>query len=145
MKRSKKITIAIVIFFLVITLIVVGRYGIGLYFKKKFSKRPPPGVIVEVVTNKNFNQSLGSYCTSLSSKTLSYKIKKNELLEPINFNNKVKKGEAIARLTTKTITAPFSGVVGKRGISGSSLGSENTIILTPVSYTHLPLPPICSV
>ena len=33
-------------------------------------------------------------------------------------------------LTSKTITAPFSGVIGKRGISGSSLGSENTIILT---------------
>ena len=31
---------------------------------------------------------------------------------------------------TKTIAAPFSGIVGKRGISGSSLGSENTIILT---------------
>ena len=76
MKRSKKITIAIIIFFLAITLIVVGRYGVGLYFNKKFSKRPPPGVIIQVVTNKNFSQSLESYCTSLSSKTLSYKIKK---------------------------------------------------------------------
>ena len=130
MKRSKKITIAIVIFFLVIALIIIGRYGIGLYFKKKFSKRPPPGVIVEVVSNKNFSQSLESYCTSLSSKTLSFKIKKNELLKPINFGNKVNKGDILAKLTTKTITAPFSGVIGKRGISGSSLGSENTIILT---------------
>ena len=130
MKRSKKITIGIIIFFLVITLIVIGRYGVGLYFKKKFSKRPPPGVIVEVVVNKSFSQSLESYCTSLSSKTLSYKIKKNELLKPINFNSRVNKGDVIARLSTKTITAPFSGIIGKRGISGSSLGSENTIILT---------------
>tara|TARA_B100000686_G_scaffold7328_1_gene7205 strand:- start:2527 stop:3402 length:876 start_codon:yes stop_codon:yes gene_type:complete len=130
MKRSKKITIFIVVFFLIIALIVAGRYGVGLYFKKKFSKRPPPGVIVEIVTNKNFSQSLESYCTSLSSKTSSYKIKKNELLEPINFSNKVKKGDVIAKLSTKTITAPFAGVIGKRGISGSSLGSENTIILT---------------
>ena len=130
MKRSKKITIGIIIFFLVIALIVIGRYGMGLYFKKKFSKRSPPGVMVEVVSNKSFKQSLESYCTSLSSKTLSYKIKKNELLEPINFNSKVKKGDVIAKLSTKTITAPFSGVIGKRGISGSSLGSENTIILT---------------
>jgi membrane fusion protein (multidrug efflux system) len=102
----------------------------GLYFKKKFSKRPPPGVIVEVVSTKSFKQSLESYCTSLSSKTSSYKIKKNELLEPINFNKKVNKGDIIAKLSTKTIIAPFSGVIGKRGISGSSLGSENTIILT---------------
>ena len=130
MKRSKKITIGIIIFFLVIALIIIGRYGVGLYFKKKFSKRPPPGVIVEVVSNKNFSQSLESYCTSLSSKTKSYKIKKNELLEPINYNRKVNKGDTIAKLSTKTIIAPFSGVIGKRGISGSSLGSENTIILT---------------
>jgi len=137
MKRSKKITSLIVIFFLVITLIVVGRYGIGLYFKKKFSKRPPPGVIVEVVTNKKFNQSLESYCTSLSSKTSSYKIKKNELLEPIDFNRKVNKGDIIAKLSTKTIIAPFSGIIGKRGISGSSLGSENTIILTLDDYRKI--------
>ena len=130
MKRSKKITIGIIIFFLVIALVIIGRYGIGLYFKKKFSKRPPPGVIVEIVSNKSFSQSLESYCTSLSSKTNSYKIKKNELLEPINFNRKVNKGDVIARLSNKTIIAPFAGVIGKRGISGSSLGSENTIILT---------------
>ena len=130
MKRSKKITIGIIIFFLIITLVIVGRYGVGLYFKKKFSKRPPPGVIVEVISNNTFNQSLESYCTSLSSKTLSYKIKKNELLEPINFNKKVNKGDIIAKLSTKSIAAPFAGVIGKRGISGSSLGSENTIILT---------------
>ena len=130
MKRSKKITIAIIIFFLVIALIVIGRYAVGLYFKKKFSKRPPPGVIVEVVSNKSFSQSLESYCTSLSSKTTSFKIRKDELLEQISFNKKVNKGDIIAKLSSKTITAPFSGVIGKRGISGSSLGSENTIILT---------------
>ena len=130
MKRSKKITIGIIIFFVVITLIIIGRYAIGLYFKKKFSKRPPPGVIVETVSNNSFSQSLESYCTSLSSKTSSYKIKKNELLEPINFNMKVDKGDVIAKLSSKIIIAPFSGVIGKRGISESSLGSENTIILT---------------
>ena len=80
MKRSKKITIGIVTFFLIIALIIIGRYGAGLYFKNKFSKRPPPGVVVEIVSKKNFSESLESYCTSLSSKTSSYKIKKNELL-----------------------------------------------------------------
>jgi membrane fusion protein (multidrug efflux system) len=130
MKRSTKITIGIITFFIIIAVIVIGRYSVGLYFKKKFSKRPPPGVIVEIVTNKSFSQTLESYCTSLSSKTISYKIKKNELLEPIKFDIKINEGDIIAKLTTKTIIAPFSGIVGKRGISGSSLGSENTIILT---------------
>jgi membrane fusion protein, multidrug efflux system len=130
MKRSKKITIGIILFFVVIAIVVVGRYSIGQHFKKKFSKRPPPGVIIEIVTNKNFSQTLESYCTSLSSKTISYKIKKNELLIPIKFNAKVNKGDIIAKLIDKNIVAPFSGILGKRGISGSSLGSENTIILT---------------
>ena len=130
MKRSKKITTLILTFFLVIALIIIGRYAVGLYFNKKFSKRPPPGVIVQVVLNKSFSQSLESYCTSLSSKTFSYKIKKNELLEPIKFSTEVNKGDVIAKLTSKTITAPFAGIIGKRGISGSSLGSENTIIMT---------------
>ena len=130
MKRSTKITTGIIIFFLIITIVVVGRYSVGLYFKKKFSKRPPPGVIVEMVSNKKFSQTLESYCTSLSRKTISYKIKKNELLEPIKFNVNVNKGDIIVKLSSKIIVAPFSGILGKRGISGSSLGSENTIILT---------------
>ena len=130
MKRSKKITIGIIVFFAVIAIVIIGRYTVGLYFKKKFSTRPPPGVIVEVIANKKFSQTLESYCTSLSSKTISYKIKKNELLEPIKFDVKIKKGKVIARLVEKNILAPFAGVLGKRGISDSSLGSENTIILT---------------
>tara|TARA_B110000438_G_scaffold108181_1_gene106287 strand:+ start:1283 stop:2158 length:876 start_codon:yes stop_codon:yes gene_type:complete len=130
MKRSKKISIGIIIFFVVIAIVIIGRYSVGLYFKKKFSKRPPPGVIVEVVKSKKFNQTLESYCTSLSSKTISYKIKKNELLEPIKFDVKVKKNDVIVKLVDKNINAPFEGILGKRGISGNSLGSENTIILT---------------
>ena len=77
MKRSTKITLGIIVFFTIITIVVVGRYSAGLYFKKKFSKRPPPGVIVEIISSKDFSQTLESYCTSLSSKTISYKIKKN--------------------------------------------------------------------
>ena len=99
MKRSTKITTFIIFFFLIIALIIIGRYAIGLYFQKKFSKRPPPGVLVEVVSNKNFSQSLESYCTSLSSKNSFYKIKRNELLEPIKFNKKVNKGDVIAKLS----------------------------------------------
>ena len=51
MKRSTKITIGIIIFFVVIAAVVIGRYAVGLHFKKKFSKRSPPGVIVKVVVN----------------------------------------------------------------------------------------------
>ena len=130
MKRSTKITSFIIVFFVIIAAIIIGRQMIGLHFKKKFSKRPPPGVIVKEVNSQSFSQTLESYCTSLSNKTKSYRIKKDELLDPINFNKNVKKGDIIAKLKTENIISPFSGTLGKRGISESTLGSENTMILT---------------
>ena len=129
MKKSKKVTIGILLFFIVIAVIIGGRSAIGNHFKKKFSKRPPPGVIVEVVKEKNFSQSIESYCTALSSQSVSFKIKKSELIEPINFGKKVKRGDIIAKLSSKNIIAPFSGKTGTRGISSSTLGT-NSIMLT---------------
>ena len=54
MKRSTKVISIISIFFLVIALVIIGRTMIGNHFKKKFSKRPPPGVIVTEVVKKDF-------------------------------------------------------------------------------------------
>ena len=49
MKRSKKIISILLVFFLVIAIVIIGRVMIGNHFKKKFSKRPPPGVMVTKV------------------------------------------------------------------------------------------------
>ena len=127
MKRSKKVTIGIIIFFIIVASVIGARTAMGLYFKKKFGKRPPPGVVVEIVTEKKFSKTIESYCTALSSKTTSFKIKKSELLEPINFSS-VKKGGLIAKLQNKIITAPFSGTIGTRGISSSILGTDSMIV-----------------
>ena len=129
MKKSKKVTIGILIFFIAIAVVIGGRTAIGKHFKKKFSKRPPPGVIIEIVKEKNFSQTIESYCTALSSQTVSFKIKKNELIEPIKLGKNVKKGDVIAKLSSKNIIAPFSGKTGTRGISSSTLGT-NSIMLT---------------
>ena len=128
MKRSKKVTIGIIIFFIIVATVIGGRTAMGIYFKKKFGKRPPPGVIVELVSEKKFNQTIESYCTALSSKTTSFKIKKNDLLEPIKFQKKVKKGGVVAKLQNKTITAPFAGTIGTRGISSSILGTDSIMV-----------------
>ena len=56
MKRSTKIISVVVIFFLGIATIIVARQMIGMHFKKKFGKRPPPGVIVAQVVNNNFSE-----------------------------------------------------------------------------------------
>ena len=127
MKRSKKVTIGIIIFFIIVATVIGGRTAMGVYFKKKFGKRPPPGVVVEIVEQKKFSQTIESYCTALSSKTTSFKINKNELLEPVKFKA-VKKGDVIAKLQNKIITAPFSGTIGTRGISSSILGTDSMIV-----------------
>ena len=127
MKRSKKVTIGIIIFFIIIATVIGGRTAMGLYFKKKFGKRPPPGVIVEIVSEKKFSKTIESYCTALSSKTTSFKIKKSDLLEPVKFVS-VKEGGVIAKLQNKIITAPFSGTIGTRGISSSILGTDSMIV-----------------
>ncbi len=103
MKKSKKVTIGILLLFIVIAVIIGRRSTIGNHFKKKFSKRPPPGVIVEVVKEKNFSQSIESYCTALSSQSVSFKIKKSELIEPINFGKKVKSGAYLKYLERYSI------------------------------------------
>ena len=130
MKKTTKIISFIIIFFLIIAVVIIGRQMVGAHFKKKFSKRPPPGIIVTTVKNNNFSQRLESFGTALSNKTKSFRIKKSELLEPINFNEKVNKGDIIAKTKSGDLFAPFSGTLGKRGISDDTLSSENSIILT---------------
>jgi len=44
----------IIVFFLIIATVIIGRTMIGMHFEKKFSKRPPPGLIVTTVKNYNF-------------------------------------------------------------------------------------------
>ena len=42
MKRSKKVTIGIIIFFIIVATVIGGRTAMGVYFKNKFSKRQNP-------------------------------------------------------------------------------------------------------
>ena len=130
MKRSTKVSSIIIVFFLIIAGVIIGRTMIGMHFEKKFSKRSPPGLIVTTVKNYNFSQKLESFGTALPNKTKSFRLKKSDLLTPIKFNQEVKKGDIIANLKTGNIVAPFDGVLGKRGLSDDVLVSESSIILT---------------
>ena len=144
MKSSKKITSIIITFFLIIAIIIIGRTMVGNHFKKKFSKRPPPGLIITNVKNLNFTQRLESFGTAIPNKTKSFRLKKANLLTPINFDTKVKKGEIIAKLQTENIVAPFDGTLGKRGLSDDVLVSESSIILTlddsSIIYSDIKVP-----
>ena len=144
MKSSKKITSIIITFFLIIAIIIIGRTMVGNHFKKKFSKRPPPSLIITNVKNLNFTQRLESFGTAIPNKTKSFRLKKANLLTPIKFNTRVKKGEIIAKLQSENIIAPFDGIVGKRGLSDDVLVSESSIILTlddsSIIYSDIKVP-----
>ena len=130
MKRSTKITTIIIIFFLIIAAVITARTMIGNHFKKKFSKRAPPGLFVTTVKHYSFSQKLETFGTALPNKTKSFRLKKSDLLAPIDFNQHVKKGDLIAKLKSENIIAPFDGILGKRGLSDDVLVSESSIILT---------------
>ena len=130
MKKSTKITSIIIIFFLVIAIVIIGRAMIGNHFKKKFSKRPPPGIIVSEVVQNEFSDNIDSFGTAISKRTKTFRIEKENLLTELNLRKFVKKDEVIVELKDKIIRAPFSGVLGYRGITEDVLGSENSVIVT---------------
>ena len=103
---------------------------IGSHFKKKFSKRPPPGIIVTQVSKKKFAEKIETFGTAISKKSETYKIKKNDLFEDLKLKNFVKKGEILIKLKSGNIIAPFSGVLGYTGLTEDILVSNNIIIIT---------------
>ena len=130
MKRSTKVTTIVIIFFFIIAAAITARTMIGKHFQKKFSKRPPPGLFVTTVKDYSFSQRLQTFGTALPNKTKSFRLKKSNLLAPVEFNKQVKKGDLIAKLKTENIIAPFDGVLGERGLSDDVLVSESSVILT---------------
>ena len=144
MKRSTKITSAIISFFLIIIIVIVGRTMIGNHFAKKFSKRPPPGIIVKEVSYKDFSEKIESYGTAVSKRTESFRIKKDDLTGELILKDNVKKGDLIVQLKDRKIVAPFDGVLGYRGITGDILGSDNSIIITlddnSILYSDIKIP-----
>ena len=69
MKRSTKTISIILIFFLIITAVIVGRTMIGNHFKKKFSKIPPPEIIVTKVVQKEFSEKIDTFGTAISKRS----------------------------------------------------------------------------
>ena len=137
MKRSTKITSIIIIFFLIITAVVVGRTMIGNHFKKKFGKRPPPGIIVKTVEQKKFQNKIETFGTAVPIKIQSYNVEKYEILEPIKFNQKIKAGEIVVKLKNRNIVAPFDGVIGKRNFSDDIKVSESSLVIDLEDATQL--------
>jgi len=129
MKLSKKITILISVIFIIIFAIIASRYFVGKHFEKKFSQRPPPGVIVEIVDNSEFFEKIETFGTAVALKTKNYRIKKEQIEDQkIKFGKIIKRGEIVVIIGNEKIIAPFKGVLGKREIAQGVLGTDSFIL-----------------
>ena len=144
MKRSTKILSIVIIFFLIIASVIIARTMIGNHFKKKFGKRPPPGIMVTEVVENRFFEKIETFGTAVSNRNDSFRIKKDDLLEELELNNYVNKGDIIVKLKSGNIIAPFSGVVGYTGLTEDIFVSDKTIIITlddtKVIYSDIKIP-----
>jgi len=113
-----------------IVAVIAGRYFIGQHFKKKFSVRPAPGVIVEAVTKKNFYDSIETFGTAIALNSKTYRVKKEEIEGSFDSEGKiVKKNDLIIKLKSgEVINADFDGKLGKREIAQGVLGTDSFII-----------------
>tara|TARA_A100001011_G_scaffold360738_1_gene408261 strand:- start:3363 stop:4229 length:867 start_codon:yes stop_codon:yes gene_type:complete len=130
MKTSTKLKTLIIIFLTIIFIVIAARYFIGLHFKKKFSVRPAPGVIVTKVEKSLFYKSIETFGTAIAQNSKVYRVQKDNIVGNLNIENRfVKKGEIIIALKDgKNIIADFEGKVGKREIAQGVLGSNSLII-----------------
>ena len=130
MKRSTKVISIVSIFFLIIAIVIIGRMMIGNHFKKKFSKQPPPGVIVAKVVKQEFSEKIETFGTAVSKRSQNFKIKKEDLYQDLNLKEFVKEGEILIKLKSGNILAPFDGVLGYTGLTEDILVSDNIFIIT---------------
>ena len=130
MKTASKLKAFLIIFFIAIFAIIVARHFIGLHFKKKFSVRPAPGVIVSTVEKSLFYKSIETFGTAIAQNSKIYRVQKDEIVGNLNISNRfVKKDEIIIALKDgKNIVADFEGKIGKREIAQGVLGSNSLII-----------------
>jgi membrane fusion protein, multidrug efflux system len=144
MKRSTKVISIILLFFLIIVFAIVGRTMIGNHFKKKFSKRPPPGIIVTEVVNHEFSEKVVTFGTAISSKSENFKIRKNDFNGELKLKKRVKKGDVILKLESGDIIAPFEGMLGYTGLTEDIFVSNNIFIITlddnSIIYSDIKIP-----
>ena len=130
MKTKGKIKTVLIIIFIIIFSIIAARHFVGLHFKKKFSVRPAPGVIVMTVEKSTFYKSIETFGTAIAQNSKTYRIKKDEIREKLDVEGRfVKTGDIIATLKNDDqVIAEIEGRLGKREIAQGVLGTDSLII-----------------
>ncbi len=130
MKTNNKIKTFLIIFFIAIFAIIAARHFVGLHFKKKFSVRPAPGVMVFAVEKSSFYKSIETFGTAIAQNSKTYRVKKDDIVGNFIIENRfVKKNDIIVALkNNENIIADFEGKLGKREIAQGVLGSNSLIV-----------------
>ena len=130
MKTSTKVKTFLIVIFIAIFVIIAARHFVGLHFKKKFSVRPAPSVIVTTVEKSSFYKSIETFGTAIAQNSKTYRVKREDIVGNLNIENRfVQKDEVIVALKNDVnIIAEFQGKVGKREIAQGVLGSSSLII-----------------
>ena len=130
MKQSNKIKTIVILILIIIFGIIAARHFVGLHFKKKFSVRPAPSVIISKVDETIFFKSIETFGTAIARNSKTYRVKKNDIVGNFNIDERfVKKGDIIVALKdNQNIIAEFAGKLGKREIAQGVLGSDSLII-----------------
>ena len=130
MKTSTKVKTFLIVVFVVIFAVIAARHFIGLHFKKKFSVRPAPGVIVQTVEKSSFYKSIETFGTAIAQNSKTYRIKKNEVKGKLDIEDRfVKTGDVIVTLINEEkIIAEIDGKLGTREIAQGVLGTDSLII-----------------
>ena len=130
MKTSTKLKTFLIIFFVAIFSVIAARYFIGLHFKKKFSVRPAPGVIVKSVEKSLFYKSIETFGTAIAQNSKTYRVTKDNIVGNLNIENRfVKKDDVIIALKDeKNIIADLNVKIVKKEIAQGVLGSNSLII-----------------
>ena len=130
MKTSTKLKTFLIVTFVIIFAVIAARHFVGLHFKKKFSIRPAPNVIVKTIEKSMFYKSIETFGTAIAQNSKTYRVSKNNIVGNLNIENRfVKKDEIIVALKNGgNIIANFEGKLGKREIAQGVLGSNSLII-----------------
>ena len=130
MKTAGKIKTILIIIFIIIFSIIAARHFVGLHFKKKFSIRPAPGVIVKTVEKSTFYKSIETFGTAIAQNSKTYRIKKNDIKKNLDVQGRfVKAGDVIATLKNDVqVVAEIDGRLGTREIAQGVLGTDSLIV-----------------
>jgi multidrug efflux pump subunit AcrA (membrane-fusion protein) len=130
--KGRRVLAVILAVLAVAALAVVLRFAAGLIFGGLAPMMPPTPVRVSTAAYAEFVDTIEAIGTARANESLDITAKMTETVRSINFTEgaTVKAGAVLVELTSTTLRAPFSGVLGLRAVSPGELVNPGDKIVT---------------